>query len=188
MARYLGSLDVGFRWLTALFVVSSGLCLTAVFRRDMRLAAITFMLFPVVLVPVLVENMNPYVQHRSADALIRKLPYLSPDTVMVCYRCYPNGWSFYSRRYVTIITGNDGYELQSNYIRYTLQRTREWPDSMIREGEFPTWLNGIDTPAFVLTKLGDLVKLERVLSDRGASFTKLTDEFAGTLLLPRRMN
>jgi hypothetical protein len=89
---------------------------------------------------------------------------------------------------VTVVTAGQGYELQSNYIRFALQSRPEWPDSMVRETDFPRWLDESQVPVFLLTKTGDAAKLAEIVSRRDVPLTRLTEEFAGGLLLPKRMN
>jgi hypothetical protein len=186
-ARYLGALETPLRWLAGLFACAAVGSMTAFLRRDRRLASLVFMVFPLGLIPVLTAGMNPYVQHRSAKALMQGLPELGPDTLVVCYHCYPNGWSFYSKRYVSIVTASEGYELQSNYIRFALQQSPVWPERMIRDAEFSGWLAGLRVPAMLLVKTHDAAALRALVADRGAVMNPITDEFAGALLLPREM-
>jgi hypothetical protein len=116
------------------------------------------------------------------------MPPLSDDTIVVCYRCYPNGYSFYSKRGITVISSRDGYELQSNYIRYTLQKTADWPPNMVREGDFHHWLQRQDCPLFLLAKNGEVERFRALLGDRNVFFSRLTPDFAGTLLLSKRQD
>jgi len=186
-SRYLGALETPLRWLAGLFAYAAVGSMTAFLRRDRRLALLVFMVFPLGLIPVLTVGMNPYVQHRSAKVLMQSLPELGPDTLVVCYHCYPNGWSFYSKRYVSIVTASDGYELQSNYIRFALQQSSVWPERMIRDTEFRGWLADLRVPAMLLAKTHDAAALRALVADRGAVMNPITDEFAGALLLPREM-
>jgi hypothetical protein len=118
---------------------------------------------------------------------MERLPPLPSGTVVVCYRCYPNGWSFYSKQLVTVVTANDGYELQSNYIRFALQGTEVWPERMIRGKDFPRWLATLRVPAMILAKRDDAPEVGSLLAERGAAMGALTDEFVGALLLPKEM-
>ena len=187
-ARYLGALETPLAWLAVALTLTALAALAAVAGRHRRLALVTFMIFPLVLVPILVAGMNPYVEHRSAKALMQRLPALPPNALVVCYHCYPNGWSFYSKRYVTVVTDKEGYELQSNYIRFALQRTDRWPDRMIRDAEFSRWLEALAVPAMILVKVGDSAPpLRALLSERGVAMIPVTDDFAGALLLPKEM-
>ncbi|WP_162559956.1 glycosyltransferase family 39 protein [Methylotetracoccus oryzae] len=186
-ARYLGTLATPLAWLATVFAAAALAALTAFLRRDTRLAGLTFMFFPLALVPVLTAGMNPYVQHRSAKALMQSLPPLPSETVLVCFRCYPNGWSFYSKQLVTVVTASEGYELQSNYIRFALQGTEVWPERMIRDKDFPRWLATLRVPAMILARRADAPEVRPLLAERGATMGPLTDEFAGALLLPEEM-
>lgn len=186
-ARYLGTLTTPLAWLAAVFATAAMAALAAFLRRDTRLAGLTFMLFPLALVPVLTAGMIPYVQHRSAKVLMERLPTLPSGTIVVCYRCYPNGWSFYSKQLVTVVTGSEGYELQSNYIRFALQGTEVWPERMIRAKDFLRWLATLRVPVMILAKRDDAPEVGALLAERGAAMGVLTDEFVGALLLPKEM-
>lgn len=187
-ARYLDSLAGALVWLARLFAACGALALIGFLRRDNRVATAAFLLFGLLLVPVLAAHMKTYVEHRSAAGLARTMPPLSDDTIVVCYRCYPNGYSFYSKRGITVISSRDGYELQSNYIRYTLQKTADWPPNMVREGDFHHWLQRQDCPLFLLAKNGEVERFRALLGDRNVFFSRLTPDFAGTLLLSKRQD
>lgn len=185
-ARYLPDLTGALVWLARLSVVCGGLALIAFLRRDARLSAAAFLLFGMLLVPLLTAYMPVYADHRSASALAERMPPLGDDTIVACYRCYPNGYSFYTKRGVTVITNQDGYELQSNYIRFSLQNNDDWPDNMVREDRLHTWLDRQRHPVFLLARNGDVERFRGMLGDRNLFFSRLTPDFAGTLLLPKR--
>lgn len=185
-ARYLESLSSGLVWLARLFAVSGALALLAYIRRDARWSAAAFLLFGLLLVPLLTGHMGLYAEHRSAAGLASRMPALSGDTMVACCRCYPNGYSFYTKREVTVISSQDGYELQSNYIRFALQNAAAWPASMVREREFEEWRASQDHPVYLLAKNGDVERCRALLGDRNVFFSRLTPDYAGTLLLPMR--
>lgn len=187
-ARYLNSLSTALVWLARLFAVSGSLALIAFLRRDARLSAAAFLLFGLFLVPILTANMSIYAEHRSASSLARGMPPLDDDTIVACYRCYPNGYSFYAKRVVTVISAKDGYELQSNYIRFRLQNSSVWPDNMVREDDIRAWLKNKGRPVFLLVKNGDVERFRALLSERSVFFSRLTPDFAGMLLLPKRQD
>jgi hypothetical protein len=114
------------------------------------------------------------------------MPPLSDDTMVVCCRCYPNGYSFYSKKKVTVISAEDGYELQSNYIRFALQQSENWPTTMIRERDFPAWREHADQPMFLLARNGDSERCRALLDQRDIFFTRLTSDYSGILLSPAR--
>jgi hypothetical protein len=185
-ARYLDTLAPALLWLARLFAVSGALALIAFLRASVPLAAGTFGGFGLLLIPLLSANMHLYVEHRSAETLARRMPPLSDDTMVVCCRCYPNGYSFYSKKKVTVISAEDGYELQSNYIRFALQQSENWPTTMIRERDFPAWREHANQPVFLLARNGDSERCRALLDQRDIFFTRLTSDYSGILLSPAR--
>ncbi len=185
-AGYLDTLAGGLIWLARLFAVSGGLALVAFLRGNARLATAVFLAFGLLLVPLLTAHMALYTEHRSARTLAQAMPRLDDDTIVACYRCYPNGYSFYAKRGVTVISAQDGYELQSNYIRFRLQQAADWPDNMVREDHLHDWLADQVRPVFLLAKNGELERFRTMLGDRNVFFSRLTPDFAGTLLIPKR--
>jgi len=186
ISAYLRDLASAFLWMGCLLAVSATIAFIGFARRDARFTGVALLLYALLLVPILTAHMDQYAEHRAANSLAQRIPPLSQDTTLACYRCYPNGLSFYSQRYVTIISARDGYELQSNYIRFTLSNAPNWPGSMVREGDFGSWLATRDRPVFLLVKAGDLENLRARLADRDVAFAMLTADFSGTLLQPRR--
>jgi 4-amino-4-deoxy-L-arabinose transferase-like glycosyltransferase len=186
-AAYLRDLTSAFLQLGCLSAASAVIAFAGYYRRDVRVVGAAFLLYAVALVPILSAHMGRYAEHRAASSLARRLPVLSEDTILACYRCYPNGLSFYAKRYVTVITASDGYELQSNYIRFALSSEPTWPESIVRESDLARWLTARDRrPIFLLVKPGDVGSLRARLGSREVAVAPLTPEFSGTLLLPRR--
>lgn len=185
-ARYLDSLGAAMGWLALLFAVTGLVALTAFQRRNPCWTAGAFLAFGLTIVPLLAHYMVVYAEHRSAATLATRMPQLADDTMVVCCRCYPNGYSFYSRRKVTVISSKDGYELQSNYIRFALQQQEDWPASMIRERDFHAWRQRTHQPLFMLAKASDVERCGALAGPNGLEFSRLTTDYAGAWLQPSK--
>ncbi|MFO1419102.1 MAG: glycosyltransferase family 39 protein [Methylotetracoccus sp.] len=184
-AVYLRDLIPAFAWLAAVLLITGLLAAAASVARSPRMAATAFFAFPLLLVPTAIAYLPNYAAHRSAAVLPSRMPALPADATVACFRCYPNGFSFYSGRLVTVISANDGYEMQSNYVRYALTQRADWPDRIVRERDFAGWLGASAGPIYLLAKQADLGALRAVLAPDDPSFDALTHEYSGVLLTAR---
>jgi 4-amino-4-deoxy-L-arabinose transferase-like glycosyltransferase len=183
-ARYLDHMGAALGWLALLFAVTGAVALTAFLRRNPYWTAGAFLGFGLTIVPLLAHYMGVYAEHRSAATLATRMPPLGNDTMVVCCRCYPNGYSFYSKRKVTVISSKDGYELQSNYIRFVLQQQEDWPPTMIRERDFQTWQARTRQPLFMVAKNDDIERCGTLANQSDLKFSRLTADYAGAWLQP----
>ncbi len=157
------------------------------FRRDARCVFGAFLLFPLVMAPVVTGRIGTYVEERSARSLAEAIPPLDQDTALVCYLCFPNGLPFYLKRPIRVVSYQDGRELESNYVRFKLEGAAAWPDSMIRENLFPAWLEERRQPIYLLTRTRDEGHLRDILGRPELAFTPLAAEYSGASVMPRAL-
>ena len=138
-------------------------------------------------VPVLFISMGYggirwYAEGKSGRALADALPPLPANTTIACLRCFPTGLPFYRKQLVNVISDN-GDELTSNYIIFTLKKTKPWPAGVVPLDERDQWLAARQQPVFLLSsRKNTLNDLKAIADARGATVTNLLAGWWGALL------
>ena len=149
--------------------------------RDTRIAFAAFLSLPLLLVTVNFDLLTLYAQTRSSRDLAQSIPALPPDTEIACLRCLPNGLPFYLKRLVTVVS-DDGGELTSNYVLFTLNSSRTWPERIVPQAQMDQWLANRDHPIYLLAKERDLAQLRSVAESHGVPLADLGSNYWAALL------
>jgi hypothetical protein len=160
--------------------------LWAIGTRDVRLAFLAFAACPLLFITLALPVLVAGEQHRADKALAGEIILHAPDVEVVCYRCFPPGLTFYLGRHITLVTTQNGKDIPSNYIPYTLEAAKEWPPQVIKAHNFTDWLATRKNPVFLLVSKGIAPEqLERFASTRHSRVLTLGDgSFRGLMVQP----
>ncbi len=164
------------------FGVVALLSMCALWTRNTRLIFAAFISFPLLLMTVNFDLLALYAQTRSSRSLAESIPTtLPPATELVCLECLPNGLPFYLKRLVTVIT-RDGNELTSNYVVFTLNSGKPWPEGVVPVTQWQHWLATRNHPIYLLAKKDRLAQLKEIALERGVEVVDLGSNYWAALL------
>ncbi|MDD1644487.1 MAG: glycosyltransferase family 39 protein [Methylococcaceae bacterium] len=154
----------------------------ALWTRNTRLIFAAFMSFPLLLLTVNFDLLALYAQTRSSRSLAETIPTtLPPTTELVCMECLPHGLPFYLKRLVTVLT-SDGKELTSNYVMFTLNSGKPWPEGVVPIAQWRHWLATRTHPVYLLVKKNHLELLKEIALERGVEVVDLGSNYWAALL------
>ena len=166
------------------FAVVAMIAICALWKRSAKLIFVAFISFPILLMTVNFDVLSLYAASRSTRSLANSIPKsLPPTTELVCMECLPHGLPFYTKRLVTVLT-NKGEELTSNYVIFTLNSGKPWPEGIVPKSDWDHWITTRQHPIYLMGDTAHLSALETIARDRGAKIEKLDTKYWGTLLLP----
>jgi 4-amino-4-deoxy-L-arabinose transferase-like glycosyltransferase len=122
----------------------------AAWRRVPALAFAAFLSLPLLAYALPLPGSIALAELRSDRGLARRLADLGPKVEIACLGCFPPGLTFYLNRRVTVISGADGAELTSNYIRFVLAQAADWPEQVVPRAQFANWLDARHHPVYLL--------------------------------------
>lgn len=164
------------------FGIVALLSIIALWTRNTRLIFAAFISFPILLMTVNFDLLALYAQTRSARSLAENIPAtLPPETELVCMECMPNGLPFYLKRSVTVLT-RDGNELTSNYVMFTLNSGKTWPEGVIPLEQWRHWLATRTHPIYLLAKKNHLAQLKEIALEQGVDVVDLGFKYWAVLL------
>ncbi|MCX7097244.1 MAG: glycosyltransferase family 39 protein [Methylococcales bacterium] len=153
------------------------LSMIALWTRSIGLIFAAFISFPLLLMTVNFDLLALYSQVRSSRSIAEHIqPALTPTTELVCLECLPNGLPFYLKRLVTVVT-KDGQELTSNYVVFTLNSGKPWPEGVVPLAQWPAWLATRKHPVYLIAKKDHLPQLKAVAITRGVEVIDLGSNF-----------
>ena len=169
------------------FGIVALLSMYALWTRSTRLIFAAFMSFPLLLLTVNFDLLALYGQTRSSRSLAENIPTtLPPTTELACLECLPHGLPFYLKRLVTVLT-NTGNELTSNYVVFTLNSGKPWPEGVVPRAQWHHWLATRTHPVYLLAKKSHLTLLKEVTEQRGIEVVELGFDYWAVLLpTPKR--
>ncbi len=154
----------------------------ALWTRNTRLIFAAFISFPLLLLTVNFDVLSLYAQSRSSRSLAEKIPStLPPETELVCMECLPHGLPFYLKRLVTVLT-RDGKELTSNYVIFTLNSGKSWPEGVVPVAQWHQWLSTRTHPVYLLAKKDHLPQLKEIALERMVEVVDLGSNYWAALL------
>ena len=158
------------------------LSIGALWTRNTRLMFAAFISFPLLLLTVNFDALSHFAEIRSARSLAIKISTtLSPDVELVCLECLPNGLPFYLKRLVTVLS-RDGHELTSNYIVFTLNSGKPWPEGIVPLAQAHQWLASRTHPVYLLADKGNLTGLQSIALERGVKVEDIGTKYSAVLL------
>jgi multisubunit Na+/H+ antiporter MnhE subunit len=160
--------------LVVLFVMA---VLVLIFRR-VELALAFFLILPIGLLAASFETIAHHAEDRSSRGLAVALSRLPRDTAIGCLASFPVGLRFYLERPLTLIS-EDGHELTSNYVTYSLRKQPVWPPGFVRLRECDHWLVTQNRPVFLLIHEKDRKALEEIAAPRGVGISEFGSGWCG---------
>lgn len=168
---------------SALFFVTL-IASVAFWRRDVRLVFATFLLLPLLLLTVVFAGLLQYSETSSSRPIALGILPLPPGTQVVCFECFPPGLPFYLKQNVTLVS-RDGSELTSNYVTFTLKKTKPWPAIIVPRDEWNQWRESATQPLFLLTNNGNRGILNALVPGTEIEFREVAPGWWGALIPPR---
>ena len=164
------------------FSIVALLSAIALWTRNTRLIFAAFISFPLLLLTVNFDVLSLYAQSRSSRSLAEKIPSpLPPETELACMECLPHGLPFYLKRLITVLS-SDGKELTSNYVLFTLNSAKPWPEGVVPIGQWHQWLATRTHPVYLLADKNHLTVLESIAQERGVEIIELDSKYRAVLL------
>jgi 4-amino-4-deoxy-L-arabinose transferase-like glycosyltransferase len=163
------------------------LCVFAVFgwwsrwRRSPFLCFLCLALFPPFFSIVGLGALDIIFEAKSGRRLAGQLSTLPTGTELACLECFPNGVLFYLSRTATLIS-QDGGELTSNYIIYSLKNGPRPPRQIVPLADFESWLASRQTPVFLIARQSNREKLQTIAAARSAQIQLLSPAYLGAQL------
>jgi hypothetical protein len=93
----------------------------------------------------------------------------------------PNGLPFYLKRLV-IVLSRDGNELTSNYVLFTLNSGKPWPEGIVPLAQSHQWLANRTRPVYLLADKNHLDQLKEIALERGVETEELSSKYWAALL------
>ncbi|MDD5461403.1 MAG: glycosyltransferase family 39 protein [Methylococcales bacterium] len=168
--------------LSITFGIVALLAALALWTRNTRLILVAFMSFPILFLSVNFDLLTLFAQTRSSHSLAQQIPAtLPPSAELACMECLPNGLPFYLKRLVTVLS-IDGKELTSNYVEFTLNSGKPWPEGIVPLKETGQWLATRNHPVYLLAKQDYLTVLKAIAKQYGVEVEELGFNYWAVLL------
>jgi hypothetical protein len=164
------------------FGIVAVLSICALWSRNTKFIFFAFISFPLLLMTVNFDVLSIYAESRSARSLAKTIPStLSQDTELACMECMPNGLPFYLKRFVTVLS-DTGKELTSNYVIFTLNSGKPWPEGIAPMAKWHDWLTARNHPIYLMGDQAHLPLLNSVALEYGVEVNKLDSKYSAVLL------
>ncbi len=164
------------------FGIVACLSILALWTRNTRWVFVAFMSLPLLLLTVNFNLLALYAQTRSTRGLAEQIQAsLTPTTELACLECLPHGLPFYLKRLVTVLS-RDGKELTSNYVVFTLNSGKPWPEGVVPLAQWHHWLATRTHPVYLLAKKDRLVLLKKIALERGVDVMDVGSKYWAALL------
>jgi 4-amino-4-deoxy-L-arabinose transferase-like glycosyltransferase len=149
--------------------------------RDLRLSFAAFLVAPLLPITADFELLPRFAEARSGHSLAEALPKsLPPDTKLACLRCLPNGLPFYRRQLLTVLS-DDGKELTSNYVLFSLASGKPWPERIVPFQQRDLWLAGRTHPVYLMARKEQSAELEALAGRHGLATTEVNASYRAVL-------
>lgn len=156
--------------------------LTALGMGRASLGVASFLIFPLLLVTLNFEVIPRHAAQKSAMALKAALPADLPEnTEYACVACLPHGLPFYLGQLVTVFT-QDGGELTSNYVLFSLNSGKDWPERLVPLKDLSQRISQRDHPIYLMARREGLSKLKALAGPEASAITFLPGDYVGVLL------
>ena len=165
------------------FLIVALMAALAFWRRDIRIAFATFLLLPLLTLTIDFGALLHYSEASSSRQIARNIPALPAGTAVVCLECFPCGLPYYLKQSVVVVS-KDGSELTSNYVTFTLKKTKDWPEVIIPFDDWTQWLASRDTAIYLLADRRTHDALDNLASEKKAEVRELAPGWWGALLAP----
>jgi hypothetical protein len=93
----------------------------------------------------------------------------------------PHGLPFYLGQPVTVFT-EDGNELTSNYVLFSLKSGKAWPDRLVPHAQMQDHLTARNHPTYLMARSDRRAELEAIALRQATRVDRLYSDYIGTLL------
>jgi 4-amino-4-deoxy-L-arabinose transferase-like glycosyltransferase len=176
-------LTVLFNPSACVFLVVALVAALAFWRHDIRIAFAAFLLLPILALTISFGALLHYSDSTSSHQMACGLAPLPADTPVVCYECFPCGLPFYLKHGVTLIS-KDGSELTSNYVAFTLKKTKDWPDIIVPFDQWNSWRTSQDKAFFLLVDRKSHDMLYSLAQKKKVDVREIAPGWWGALITP----
>jgi hypothetical protein len=163
--------------------LAAAVMLVALMSRKVRLTLLACLIPPLSLPLLAFGGAREYAEAHSASNLAQAVEANAPGVRLACLQCFPNGLPFYLGRPVTVISEN-GEELTSNYIMYTLSGNEEWPPVVVPLGQRDSWIASLDEHVLLMADRHQRLALDSIAITRGTTVDSLAPDWFGVLIAP----
>jgi hypothetical protein len=128
-------------------------------------------------------EVSAYAEARSSRPLARAIQEQGAAIGEVAgYRCFAPGLPFYVRQTMTVIT-EDGHEIPSNYIPFTLKKSSKWPQQVVHVGDAEAWIGSRLKPVLLLSRgRSPDARAKDLAAPSGSAFRELARRWWGALI------
>ena len=161
------------------------LAIAAHHTRKPQWALAAFLSVPTLLLTLSFGLLPQHANLKSARPLFERLPASLPaGTTFACIQCMPHGLPFHLGQLITVFT-EDGKELTSNYVLFSLKSGKPWPEHLVPYAQMPTWLSARQQPVFLMIRSHRRPELEAIAHPLGAEVIPLGNDYLAALLPAR---
>jgi hypothetical protein len=82
------------------------------------------------------------------------------------------------------VISENGEELTSNYIMYTLSGNEEWPPVVVPLGQRDSWIASLDEHVLLMADRHQRLALDSIAITRGTTVDSLAPDWFGVLIAP----
>jgi hypothetical protein len=92
----------------------------------------------------------------------------------------PHGLPFYLKRLITVVTSN-GKELTSNYVSFTLNSDKPWPEGVMPLSQVRQWIANRTHPIYLITNNDHIAQLKNIALEQGIEVVNLDSNYWAAL-------
>lgn len=181
-SREFENVALTFPAVTAIFGLIATCALVARVSRNVRLALATFLILPLSILTFGFGAAKTYSEASSSRALATAVSKLSPQIEIASLQALSPGLPFYLKRHIQLITSTGG-EI-SPYIAYSLRDRKDWPDGVVRETEWESWLATRTNGVLLVANRHTKSALENFAARHNTNITVLSPGWWGMLASP----
>lgn len=146
--------------LTLSFGIPAILGFLAFFSKSTKLTFAAFISLPLLILTLGFGLLPKHADIKSAKMLVQQFPEsLWAESDVACINCMPSGLPFYIHKKITIFT-NDGSELTSNYVMFSIASGKPWPDTLVPISQMELWLHNRKRPVVLIANQNSKALLE----------------------------
>ena len=172
-----------------IWIVELGLCLVlvlvviAVWSQSRRLAFAAFVASPFLLATLWFGPWSRIAEERSSRELAAAVDGLAANADVACVWCFPTALPFYLGRTIAVVSERGG-ELTSNYLLYSIEQGKAWPETLVHDRDAESWLASRTRPVFLLApaRHGGETRLRALVEARRAEVREVIPGFVGALI------
>jgi hypothetical protein len=128
-------------------------------------------------------GLRAYAGRRSEKELATRIGPLAAGAEIACFRCFPEGLTWYRESPVTVISaGGSPEEIRSNYMLFLWKRRELSSSVLVDPARLDAWLAGRNRPVLVIGHDHVRGSLEALAAPRKLAVTRITSKWWGVLI------